>query len=415
MTVIGAAHAAFHNRVGWNGIRSGVRLVTVRRQGDRDQRLIGWHDNKRYPDNTGPDYSYSSAGRLKKRTWARIGTSSSRIVTTYTYGYESSQGHGDLVSVAYSNDPQSTPTVTHSYDRRGRDTTITVGTTSTASLTLNDLNQPLTETYSGAGSPLAGLAVTNGYDYLLRRTNLVLLSGSTILTDSTNSYDAASRLAIVGDNGANTATYSYLANSPLVSQISFKNGSTVRMTTTKQYDFINRLLSISSAPSASSAVSFSYSLNDANQRVTTRLAEGSYWVYLYDDLGQVTSGKKYFADGTPVPGQQFEYGFDDIGNRSSTKAGGDENGSNLRSANYSANNLNQYTSRDVPGALDIIGVALATSSVLVNNNSPYRHVEYFRYELPVSNGSAPVWQSVSVTASGQTSATGNIFIPLLNY
>jgi len=43
---------------------------------------------------------------------------------------------------------------------------------------------------------------------------------------------------------------------------------------------------------------------------------------LYDNLGQVTSGKKYFADGTPVPGQQFEYGFDDIGNRSSTKAGG---------------------------------------------------------------------------------------------
>src|ERR1043166_4369675 len=115
----------------------------------------------------------------------------------------------------------------------------------------------------------------------------------------------------------------------------------------------------------------------------------------------------------PVPGQQFEYGFDAIGNRSSTKAGGDENGNNLRSANYTANNLNQYTSRDIPGAVDIIGAALATaSSVSVNGNSPYRRIEYFRQELSVNNSSAPQWQSVTVSASGQTpNTTGNIFVP----
>ena len=36
----------------------------------------------------------------------------------------------------------------------------------------------------------------------------------------------------------------------------------------------------------------------------------------------ISSGKKYWSDGTPVAGQQFEYVHDDIGNRSSTKAGG---------------------------------------------------------------------------------------------
>jgi RHS repeat-associated protein len=185
------------------------------------------------------------------------------------------------------------------------------------------------------------------------------------------------------------------------------------MTTTKSYDYLNRLLSISSINSQPSTInSFSYQYNDANQRVTCRLADGSYWVYLYDSLGQVISGKKYFPDGIPVPGQQFEYGFDDIGNRNSTKAGGDENGSNLRTANYSANNLNQYTSRDAPGAVDIIGAALASSTVSVNNNSPYRRIEYFRQELSVNNSSAPQWQSVTVTASGQSpNATGNIYVP----
>jgi RHS repeat-associated protein len=38
--------------------------------------------------------------------------------------------------------------------------------------------------------------------------------------------------------------------------------------------------------------------------------------------GQVVSGKKHWPDGTPVAGQQFTYGFDDIGNRQSAGAGG---------------------------------------------------------------------------------------------
>ncbi|MDP2324499.1 MAG: hypothetical protein Q8N51_10760, partial [Gammaproteobacteria bacterium] len=74
----------------------------------------------------------------------------------------------------------------------------------------------------------------------------------------------------------------------------------------------------------------------------------------YDDLGQVVSGKKYWSDGTPVAGQQFEYGFDDIGNRKNTKVGGDETGANLRPANYMNNTLNQIISRGVPGYVEVL-------------------------------------------------------------
>src|SRR5439155_8945175 len=98
-----------------------------------------------------------------------------------------------------------------------------------------------------------------------------------ILARNTNSYDTASRFATVGDGAANLATYTYLANSPLVSQIVFKQSGTTRMTTTKSYDFLNRLQSISSSPSSSSSssISFSYLYNNANQRVQSRLADGS--------------------------------------------------------------------------------------------------------------------------------------------
>src|SRR6266853_1779499 len=119
--------------------------------------------------------------------------------------------------------------------------------------------------------------------------------------------------------------------------------------------------------------------NDANQWTCVALTDSSFWTYQYDSLGQVTSGKKYWSDGTAVPGQQFEYGFDDIGNRTSTKAGGDQSGAGLRPASYSANSLNQYSNRTVPGAFDVLGIASASSSVTVNSSAAdYRRREYFQ-------------------------------------
>ena len=112
-----------------------------------------------------------------------------------------------------------------------------------------------------------------------------------------------------------------------------------------------------------------------------------------------------------MAGQQFEYGFDDIGNRKSTKAGGDQNGSGLRSASYGANGLNQYTNRTVPGAYDILGAATATSAVTVNGSSPYRKGEYFWKEITASNGSGPVWQTNTVTVSGGSTEGGNVLVP----
>jgi len=117
-----------------------------------------------------------------------------------------------------------------------------------------------------------------------------------------------------------------------------------------------------------------------------------------DTLGQVTSGKRYWSDGTNVAGQQFEYLFDDIGNRLSASSGGDETGANLRVQAYTANNLNQYTQRTVPGYVDVFGTATNTSTVTVNQQSTYRHGDYYRAELSVDNSSAALWVGVTNVA-----------------
>src|SRR5665213_1080811 len=108
---------------------------------------------------------------------------------------------------------------------------------------------------------------------------------------------------------------------------------------------------------AATNLSSVYSYNLANQRTGVTNADGSYWAYQYDSLGQVTNAVRRWSDGTLVAGQQCGYAFDTIGNRIQTLTGGDSSGSNLRSATYAANNLNEYTSRTVPGYVEMQGSA----------------------------------------------------------
>jgi len=260
---------------------------------------------------------------------------------------------------------------------------------------------------------LASIALTNGYDSLNRRTALAALSNGTPYFIYTYAFDSASRLTNVSD-GTYQADYIYLANSPLVSQIIMRSNSTVRMTTAKQYDILNRLLTISNQPSADSAISFDYVYNDANQRIRRTDSDGSYWLYRYDFLGQLTSGKHYWSDGTPVAGQQFEYAYDDIGNRTQTKAGGDANGANLQVANYAANNLNQYTEVDVPGVEDIMGIAYPTATVTINGQTASRKGEYYETELSFDNSSAilyPAFTNRAVLSGTTNVTTGNLLLP----
>jgi RHS repeat-associated protein len=372
----------------WSGgIGTGARVTTWNYDSQR-----GWLTSKVFADGHGPSYSYTPAGRLASRVWVRS------ITTSYAYNTA-----GSLTNISYSD---STPWVTNNYDRLGRlSSVICNGMTDT--LTYNLANELLTESFSGG--VLNGLSVTNGYDQYMRRTNLTALA-SGVLNRTIYGYDNASRLSGVSDGNNNSSAYSYLANSPLVSQITFTNGSALRMTTTKQYDYLNRLTQISSAPSASyvSPLTFNYNYNPANQRTKDTLADGSYWIYGYDSLGQVTNACKYFADGTNVAGQQFKYTFDTIGNRTQTQAGGDATGANLRTASYSVNNLNQITQRDIPAYVDVMGASIFTNAVTVNGTGAYRKEEYFRQQIAANNSSSALWTNIIV--AGGLSVTGNVYV-----
>ena len=365
----------------------------------------GWLTNKVYDGGAaGPSYGYTPAGRLKTRLWART------VTTTNAYN-----SAGDLSAVTYSD---TTPAVGYGYDRRGRQTTVTLPATTT-SRTFDDAGNLLSEAYSGG--LLGGLSVTNGFDQYLRRTALRPRNQQTNLSVINYAYDSASRLYTVTDNTTATpysATYSYIDNSPLSGQIDFAANGVNVMSTIKQYDYLSRLTAISTVnPQSATISSFSYSYNNANQRTNATVADNSRWVYTYDSLGQVISGRKYWPDGTAVAGQQFDYSFDDIGNRTWTT-------NNSRPAHYVANTLNQYTSRDVPGFLNSLGSASSNATVsLWTDNAVYattsRKGDYFRGELSVNNSTGALWltiTNVAVLSNGTNAdilatSAGKTFLP----
>jgi len=146
---------------------------------------------------------------------------------------------------------------------------------------------------------------------------------------------------------------------------------------------------------------YEYVYYDANQRVRPTLADGLFWVYEFDRVGQVISGRKYCRDGSPVAGMQFTYGYDDIDNRTQSSQGGDANGENLRVTTYTASLLNTYTAISRPRQWTVQGVAQANATVTVPGAAVIRHREDFAAEVSAS-GTGALLQTASDTAHPPT-------------
>ncbi len=329
-------------------------------------------------------YSYDAANRLSTRTWARTTGTGSPLTTTYSYD----PGTGEMTGTTYSD---ATPAVTFVYDRGGRQSNVTdAGGARTR--TFNARGDVQTEQVTGG--ILDGVNVTVGYDSFLRRNSLQSSRSGVALSNQSYTYDAASRLGTI-TGGAVTATYSYDPNSGLLSTTGFTGGTGIG----RSYDAVGQLKAITTTPAAGTAVSYAYTTNNLHQRTKAVREDGSYWSYGYNDRGELISGKKSWADNTPVGGQQSEYSFDNIGNRTQAKTGGDALGKALRQSNYLTNALNQYVQRDVPGAVDVMGTADAAATVTVNSQATARKGDYFSQTQSVDNSRTPVYTSTNVVGA----------------
>jgi RHS repeat-associated protein len=144
--------------------------------------------------------------------------------------------------------------------------------------------------------------------------------------------------------------------------------------------------------------------------------------YAYNARSELEQAKRYAgtnlaSTANAIDGQAYLYGYDLIGNRSETYIGDMLNGSKHT---YTANSLNQYTQKTVPGKARIMGAAASDANVTVNNQTTTRYGQYFQSYLDIANSSSAAYPLINIVGvkknagtSGLdvvTTATGHVFV-----
>ena len=116
--------------------------------------------------------------------------------------------------------------------------------------------------------------------------------------------------------------------------------------------------------------------------------------YGYNARSEVTSADRYWGSDlgittNPVLGQDYDYAYDNIGNRTSSARG-------TNAMTYTANSLNQYSQRTIPDGFDVLGSAETNTTVTVNNLATTRFAKYWYRALTGTNTSAADYHAVNV-------------------
>ena len=354
----------------------------------------GGMTNKVYADGKGPTYSYTPNGKLSRRTWAR------GIMTDYVY-----DGWGNLTNTVYSDD---TPTISLVYNAFGRQTEAhdAAGVTTFA---YDDFGSLANETVIG----VAGTnTIERFYDSFGRDTGYALNG----IRQSTLSYDAATgRLAsmqipAIEDKQNHcpppplfsTFHWTYLAGSNFKSSLVYPNGLSASWT----YGNRGELLEVDNALSDGSVSKYVYTYDAVGRRVACVKSGSAFttpdtYAYLYNTRSELTN-----ATASVDAAYRYGYDFDDIGNRRSSLECG------VQSAEYEANNLNQYTAVDafVP-QYDADGnqtlVKTATGIWSVTYNGENRPILWTLVNSSTHNPTTPTLISMSYDRMGRRVTKSN--------
>ena len=286
-----------------------------------------------------PSATYSHAGRTATISTPATGT------TTFQRHPQT----GALTGIQYPTGSD-TANVAYTPNALGQIESIT-DASGARTLTYHVDGQLRNENYTAG--PLAGIRVERSYDNRNRRDRLRLFGPHGRLMDVRYNYEGnTTRLESI-ERGNVTATYGYVPGTTRrIETVTHTVGGVTRHTATRGYDTEQRLASIENNPANAPPETYGYTYNAAGKRDTLTLPGGRHWQVGYQADGQLNT----FAlrDGaTPVPGYQYAFNHSGIGNRTLV-AINDHPGVD-RVANWTPNPLNQITSREVPGFVDVLG------------------------------------------------------------
>ena len=256
------------------------------------------------------------------------------------------------------------------------------------------------DTETITGGILGGVALSVAKDGFGRRSGFTVASGTWSQTAGFGYHPATGRPKSVTFAG-NTATYDWHLNSDLMSNTTFRHGTALVLSRTQGWDAHNRLKTVTHAWSGGAQSRETTLFDGRDRRKSITWEDGSSWNYDYNARGEVVAGNR------TLRGQWYQYGFDNIGNRSMAALNG-------RVAAYWPNALNQITRREVPGVVEVMGTASADAYVMLNGEPALRQGEYFYYPVPVDNtaGAVDVPLTTDAWLTGQgSSREQHAFVP----
>ncbi len=162
-----------------------------------------------------------------------------------------------------------------------------------------------------------------------------------------------------------------------------------------------------------------YTYNDARQRESAKQSgsafadygDATFYRYTYNSRGELTQAVGYLGSNVttltaPLPGRNFEYGYDNLGNREDANTTGVPG----LKADYTPNNRNQIASREnhyVP----VSGTVDAAAKVVVGGALAGQQGKYWSGEVVLDNTSGPARADIPVKAaklSPQTKQTTTV-------
>jgi RHS repeat-associated protein len=277
---------------------------------------------KRDAANKGADYTYTAAGRLASRTWAR------GVVTTNSY-----DDGGRLVATNYSD---TTPDIVMSYDAMGRQTTLSNGVASSTfsynsgnlqidtEIIAYDLNSDNTIDFTRI--------IDRSQDGLSRDNGWQLKHGTTVENEVVHTYGTTDgRLASIS-KGASVFAYTYVPNSNLIATVTSPIHTVTNVYETTRDELASK---VNKKLDTTTVSSYLYTLNNYSQRTGVNTGGTAFtgspsWAWGYNNKGEIVK-----ADSSESSLDRV-YAYDGIGNRTS----GGDHGSPI---SYTANALNQYS------------------------------------------------------------------------
>ena len=227
---------------------------------------------------------------------------------------------------------------------------------------------------------------------------------------------ALSRLDEVDSPDLDSAI-TYLPGTDTLQGIAVTRGGNVIHSRSLAIDLLGRTVGVTNKAGASAGslvtvASVGHAYDAAGRRENARREDGTWWDYDYNSRSEVTAAVKKTAADAAVPGLSYSYGYDGIGNRTSSASG---TGAGVASRSYVADALNKYDSITHNGKLGILTrsdaavTATANAGVTVNGVDPEGNLHGIR--LTATNGTTGKLATATVKRAGVTVGTASAWVP----